>query len=419
MYQETVLKNNLTIVYEKIPFVRSVSFGLWIGAGSRYETKEQNGISHFIEHMLFKGTETRTAEDIARTIDNIGGQINAFTGKECTCFYTKTLDEDLETAIELISDMLFNSTFEYSHIETERKVIAEEISMYEDYPEEMVHDMLTEEVWSGNSLGYPILGNYYSVAGITRNDLINYMKTFYVPENSVISVAGNFDEKRLVELIEKYFGHWKSHNYCKIHAYKPWFNRSLKIKKKETEQVHMCLGFRGLKQGEENLYSLLTLNNILGGGMSSRLFQKVREELGLAYSIYSYPTAYRDVGMFTIYAACSPKQHDEVIRHIRNEIISITREEISDSDIEKAKNQLKGSFILGLESTSSRMNSMGKSQLILGKIRTPQEILDSIDKVSKESINEIIRYVFRPEQMGISAIGDIDIDNDILDKIAF
>ncbi|NLV62229.1 MAG: insulinase family protein, partial [Clostridiaceae bacterium] len=279
MYQETVLKNNLTIVYERIPFVRSVSFGLWIGAGSRYETREQNGISHFIEHMLFKGTGTRTAEDIARTIDNIGGQINAFTGKECTCFYTKTLDEDLPTAIELISDMLFNSTFEPVHIETERKVIAEEISMYEDYPEEMVHDMLTEEVWSGNSLGYPILGNYYSVAGITRDDILNHMRAFYVPENSVISVAGNFDDKKLLDLVEKYFGHWQSHNYCKIHAYKPWFNRSIKVKKKETEQVHMCLGFRGVKQGEENLYSLLTLNNILGGGMSSRLFQKVREEL--------------------------------------------------------------------------------------------------------------------------------------------
>jgi len=419
MYKETVLKNNLTIVYERIPFVRSVSFGLWIGTGSRYETREQNGISHFIEHMLFKGTQTRTAEDIARTIDNIGGQINAFTGKECTCFYTKTLDEDLQTAVELISDMLFHSTFENVHIETERKVIAEEISMYEDYPEEMVHDMLTEEVWSGNSLGYPILGNYYSVTGITRDDILNHMKTFYVPENSVISVAGNFDEKKLVELVDKYFGHWKSHNYCKIHAYKPWFNRSIKVKKKETEQVHMCLGFRGVKQGEEDLYSLLTLNNILGGGMSSRLFQKVREELGLAYSIYSYPTAYRDVGMFTIYAACSPQQHDEVIRHIRDEIISITREKISDSDIEKAKNQLKGSYILGLESTSSRMNSMGKSQLILGKVRTPQEILDSIDKVSRDSIYEIIRYVFRPEQMGISAIGDIDVDNGILDKIAF
>ncbi|MDI9481946.1 MAG: pitrilysin family protein [Bacillota bacterium] len=419
MYQETVLKNNLTIVYERIPFVRSVSFGLWIGAGSRYETREQNGISHFIEHMLFKGTGTRTAEDIARTIDNIGGQINAFTGKECTCFYTKTLDEDLPTAIELISDMLFNSTFEPVHIETERKVIAEEISMYEDYPEEMVHDMLTEEVWSGNSLGYPILGNYYSVAGITRDDILNHMRAFYVPENSVISVAGNFNDKKLLDLVEKYFGHWQSHNYCKIHAYKPWFNRSIKVKKKETEQVHMCLGFRGVKQGEENLYSLLTLNNILGGGMSSRLFQKVREELGLAYSIYSYPTAYRDVGMFTIYAACSPQQHDEVIRNIRDEIISITREKISDSDIEKAKNQLKGSFILGLESTSSRMNSMGKSQLVLGKVRTPQEILDSIEKVSRESIYEIIRYVFRPEQMGISAIGDIDMDNRLLDKIAF
>lgn len=419
MYREHILKNNLTIVYEKLPYVRSVSFGLWVGTGSRYETPELNGISHFIEHMLFKGTETKTAKDIAMAIDNVGGQINAFTGKECTCFYTKTLDEDLETAIEVISDMLFNSRFDPAHIETEKKVIAEEIGMYEDYPEEMVHDMLTEEIWSGNSLGYPILGSYQSVAAIRREDIIDYMKTFYVPENSVISVAGNFDEYRLIEMVEKYFGNWQTHNYCRMHAYKPWFNRSIKIKRKETEQVHMCIGFRGVKHGEESLYSLLTMNNILGGGMSSRLFQKVREELGLAYSIYSYPTSYRDVGMFTIYAASSPQQYEEVIRLIRDEIESLVLKSITEADVEKAKNQLKGSFIIGLDSTSGRMNSMGKSQLMMGRIRTPDEILESIDRVSMASINEMIEYVFKPEQMGISAIGDIDYDPYLLDKITF
>lgn len=419
MFREVLLKNNLTLVYEKLPFVRSVSFGLWIGTGSRYETPETNGISHFIEHMLFKGTELKTAKDIAMAIDNIGGQINAFTGKECTCYYTKTLDSDLETAMEVISDMLFNSRFDPAHIETEKNVIIEEIGMYEDYPEEMVHDMLAEEVWSGNSLGYPILGNNQSILGITRDNLLEYMKTYYVPENSVISVAGNFNEQELLEMVEKYFVEWKSHNYCKVHAYKPWFNKSIRVKRKETEQVHMCLGFRGVKHGEDKLYSLMTLNNILGGGMSSRLFQKIREEMGLAYSIYSYPTSYRDVGMFTIYAASSPKKYMDVIKLIKDEISTIIRGNISESDLEKAKNQLKGNFILGLDSTSSRMNSMGKSQLITGRVRSPDEVLENIDKVTIESITEVINYVFRPEQMGISAIGDVDFDPGLINSITF
>jgi len=419
MYKEFIFSNGLTLVYEKLPYVRSVSFGLWIGTGSRYETYEQNGISHFIEHMLFKGTETKTAKDIAMVIDNVGGQLNAFTGKECTCIYTKTLDEDLKTAVELISDMLFNSTFEPSSIETEKKVIAEEISMYEDYPEELVHDMLSEEVWSGNPLSYPILGSYKSVASITREKIIDYMKTFYVPENSVISVAGNFDEQYLLELVQKYFGGWKSNSFNEINADKPWFNRSMKVRRKETEQVHMCIGFPGIKHGEESLYSLLTLNNILGGGMSSRLFQKVREELGLAYSIYSYPTSYKDVGMFVIYAASSPGSYMDVVKHIQSELVSLTRDFLTEADVEKAKNQLKGNFIISLDSTSGRMNSMGKSQLMLGRVQTPEEVLECINRVSRDSINEIIENIFKSEQMGLSAIGDVDFDPDLLDKIGF
>ncbi|NLY18550.1 MAG: insulinase family protein [Clostridiaceae bacterium] len=419
MFREVQLKNNLTVVYEKLPFVRSVSFGLWIGTGSRYEIQETNGVSHFIEHMLFKGTKSRTARDIAMAIDNIGGQINAFTGKECTCYYTKTLDSDLETAMDVISDMLFNSRFDPAHIETEKNVIIEEIGMYEDYPEEMVHDMLAEEVWSGNSLGYPILGNIQSISGITRDDLLEYMKTYYVPENSVISVAGNFDEYKLIEMIEKYFGEWKSYNYSRVNAYTPWFNKSVRVKRKETEQVHMCLGFRGVRHGEERMYSLLTLNNILGGGMSSRLFQKIREEMGLAYSIYSYPTSYRDVGMFTIYAASSPQKYKEVINLIKGEISTIINGSISESDLEKAKNQLKGNFILGLDSTTSRMNSMGKSRLITGRVKTPDEVLENIDKVTIESITEVINYVFRPEQIGLSAIGDVGFDPGLIYNITF
>jgi predicted Zn-dependent peptidase len=369
--------------------------------------------------MLFKGTKTKTARDIAMIIDSVGGQMNAFTGKECTCIYTKTLDEDLKTAVELISDMIFHSTFDPVHIETERRIIAEEISMYEDYPEELVHDMLSEEVWNGNPLGYPILGSYASISSITREKIIDYMNTFYVPDNSVISVAGNFDENCLVELVQQYFGEWKAKNYCVINAHKPLFNRSMKVKRKETEQVHMCIGFPGIRHGEESLYSLLTLNNILGGGMSSRLFQKVREELGLAYSIYSYPTSYKDTGLFAIYAASGPGSFMDVIRHIGDELALLIIDSLTETDIEKAKNQLKGNFIISLDSTSGRMNSMGKSQLMLGRVRTPEEVLDSINKVNRDSITEVIEKVFRPGLVGLSAIGDIDFEPDLLDKIDF
>lgn len=417
MHKKVDLSNGLTLVYEKLPYVRSVSFGLWIGTGSRFETYEQNGISHFIEHMLFKGTETRSAKDIAMVIDSLGGQLNAFTGKECTCIYTKTLDEDLKTAVELISDMLFHSTFDPVQIETEKKVIVEEISMYKDYPEELVHDMLSEEVWSGHPLSYPILGSYESVASITREKILDYMNTFYVPENSVVSVAGNFDEQYLIDLVQKYFGDWKSSGISKFHEAKPWFNRSMKVKRKDTEQVHMCIGFPGIKHGEESLYSLLAFNNILGGGMSSRLFQKVREELGLAYSIYSYATSYKDVGMFVIYAASSPASFMDVIRHIRNELELVTGDCLTEEDVEKAKSQLKGNFIISLDSTSGRMNSMGKSQLMLGRVTTPEEVLECINRVSRDSIKEIIDSIFKSAQVGFTAIGDVDFDPGILDKI--
>lgn len=416
MYNKLIFDNGLTLVYEKIPYVRSVSFGLWIGAGSCYETPEHNGISHFIEHMLFKGTGTKSAKDIAMVIDSVGGQLNAFTGKECTCFYTKTLDDDLETAVELVSDMLFNSTFDPAIIETEKKIITEEINMYEDYPEELVHDILSEEVWRGHPLSYPILGSYESVMSITREKIIDYMNSFYVPENSVISVAGNFDEKHLAEIIQKYFGDWKSGGSVEDGELKPQFNRSVRVKRKDTEQVHMCIGFPGVKNGEESLYSLLAVNNILGGGMSSRLFQRIREEMGLAYSIYSYTTSYRDAGMFVIYAASSPETCMDVIEHIREELISVKNKSFSEDDVEKAKNQLKGSFIIGLDSTSGRMNSMGKSQLMLGRVKTPEEVLEGINNVTKDSINEIIEHVFDNGLTGFSAIGNADFDSQILDK---
>lgn len=415
MYRKIVLDNGLRVVCEKIPYVRSISIGIWIGTGSRNEDRALNGVSHFIEHMVFKGTRNRSAKEIAEAIDNIGGQLNAFTGKECTCYYTKTLDSHYEIALEVLSDMLFHSRFLKKDIDVERKVIVEEIGMYEDSPEELVHDILSETVWEGDSLGYPILGTAESLDHIDKKAIQNYMEQHYTPANSVISIAGNFDDDKLLAALNRYFGNWNLRVPRSSQYPKPHFGASKRLREKDTEQVHICLGFNGIEQGNDNLYPLMAINNVFGGGMSSRLFQKIREEKGLVYSIYTYPSTYQDAGLFTVYAGMKPEHMETVLSLIVREIRSLLKDGISSDDLQKSKEQLKGSYILGLESTSSRMNSIGKSELLLNRINTPEEILDKIDAITLESVRQVIDRVFILEQVGFTAVGsirkDISFDN--------
>jgi predicted Zn-dependent peptidase len=412
MFKRITLDNGVRIVCEKIPYVRSVSVGIWVGTGSRSETRENNGISHFIEHMLFKGTEKRTAKQIAESIDNIGGQINAFTGKECTCYYTKTLDTHIENAVEVLADMFFHSRFSQKDIDVEKKVILEEIGMYEDSPEELVHDILSETVWNDNSLGYPILGTQDSLKGIDPDMIRRYMDSSYTPHNSVISVAGNFDEEKLVELLTRYFSCWKAGSRQETIYHPAQFISNTRIKEKETEQVHVCMGFKGIEHGNDRLYTLLAVNNIFGGGMSSRLFQKIREEKGLVYSIYSYPSSYQNAGLFTIYAGMNPEHLPKVVELVTQEIREIRKTRISPEELEKSKEQLKGNYILGLESTSSRMNSIGKSELLLGRIYSPEEVLQKIDGIDMETVTEIIDRIFDMSSISYSAVGNIKKDFD-------
>lgn len=405
MFKKFVLENGLRVVSEKIPHVRSVSIGIWVGAGSRNENTRNNGISHFIEHMLFKGTAKRTARDIAETIDSIGGQINAFTGKECTCYYTKTLDSHIEIALDVLADMFFNSKFASRDINIEKKVILEEIRMYEDSPEEFVQDIFSEMVWNGNSLGYPILGARECLENIDCQMISEYMKNNYVPEKTVVSVAGRFDEHELEELIRKYFGSWKSSGR-QITTYQDVeFVPDSIIKEKDTEQTHICVGFKGLENGNDLLYTLLAINNILGGGMSSRLFQKIREKKGLVYSTYSYPSSYTNAGLFTIYAGMNPEHVTKVYDLIRQEIENLVKKGITRNELAKSKEQLKGNYILGLESTSNRMNSIGKSELLLGRIQTPEEVLEKIDNITMEQVRTVIDKVFDLDRMGIAVVG--------------
>jgi len=407
MHKKIKLKNGVSIVYEQIPYVKSVSLGIWVRTGSRNESTENNGLSHLIEHMLFKGTERRTAEDISQTIDSIGGQLNAFTGKECTCFYTKTLDEHIEIAVDLLSDMFFNSKFEKSDISVEKKVIIEEMGMYEDSPEDHVHDLLSETVWKGCSIGYPILGTRQSLKKISREMIMEYIRKMYTPSNTVIAVAGSFDENRLVELLERYFGFWLCADDGPNSFPEAVFKPDITIKSKKTEQAHICIGFEGVPNGDDILYPLLAVNNILGGGMSSRLFQNIREKRGLAYSIYSYPTTYNNAGLLTIYAGMKPSLLVEVTKLIYEEVMQLINKGISFEELNKSKEQLKGSYILGLESTSSRMSSIGKSELLLGYINSQEEILEKIQSITMDDINRVIRKVFNIKKVGVSVIGNI------------
>ena len=405
MYKRYTLDNGLRVVTEHIPFVQSISIGVWVETGSKYETKENNGISHFIEHMLFKGTRSRSAKEIAEIIDSIGGQINAFTSKECTCFYTKILDSHYNLAIDLLSDMLFNSNFDNEEIEKEKSVIYEEISMYEDSPEDLAHDLLYQSIFDNSSLGLPILGINDSLKRINREKMIKYMQEYYVPNNAVISIVGNFNDDDLLESIKSKFGRWQRSPLLIKENKNPKYNFQHISKVKDIEQAHLILGLKGVTLKENLRYPLLVVNNILGGSMSSRLFQNIREDKGLVYSIYSYPSSYKEAGLFSIYAGMNPGQLEEVSMLIYEELKKLKTKGLTKIELNKSKEQIKGNYILGLESTSSRMSSIGKTELLLNKIYSPKEIIEYIDKVTMEQVEKVIEEVIDLNNISSIVVG--------------
>lgn len=411
MYQYRTLKNGIRVVAEKIDYLKSVSIGIWIGNGSRYESESENGISHFIEHMLFKGTAARNAAQIAHEIDSVGGQIDAFTSREYTCFCTKTLDSHTPLALDILSDMLYNPRLSHDDMVLERQVIEEEIRMYEDSPEDLVYDLASYAVWGDTPMGRTILGTSESLNKITPEIMRTYMNNHYTSANTIISVSGNFSED-FFDLLEQYFG---SRNIKNTVPYLPdahYISGRNILKTKDIEQVQLLASFRGIDVMDEDVYSLLVFNNIFGSGMSSRLFQNIREQRGLVYSINAGHSSYIGTGVFDISAGMSPENLSEVASLISNEINRVKRDNLTKDEIQKAKEQLKGNYILSSESTGARMQGAGRS-LLLGKpIYTQEEVLKKIDAVDKNSVARIIGRILDSSTICVSAVGPVDnIDN--------
>lgn len=396
--REFRLDNGLQVLCEPMPHLRSASVGVWVRAGSILESTEENGLSHFLEHMAFKGTKRRTARQIAEEMDAVGGHLNASTSKLCTNYYAKVIDEDLPLAVDLLSDIVCNPLLDDKDVDKERGVILEEISMVDDTPDDVVFDVMAEASFGDQPLGRTILGPAERIASYTSSDLRAYREKHYSPGNAVVALAGNIDIDQVQSLIQEHFGAWsgsggEEYPVCQINQ-PP---RTL-LRKKDVEQVQLCVNYVGNPTGSPLIYATATLSNILGGGMSSRLFQRVREELGMAYTIYSSPSSYPHCGEFTIYAAASPKNADRVLLEIDSEIDKLLRDGIDEKEFKMAKAQLKGGFILGLESAYNRMSALGHNKTLLGRNIPPEETIAGIESVTIEDCMAVAKRILRSER---------------------
>ncbi|NLP35551.1 MAG: insulinase family protein [Clostridiales bacterium] len=413
------LTNGITVILEEMPYSRSAAFGVWVHVGSRNEDARNNGIAHVIEHMLFKGTKHRDAKQIADEMAKIGGNVNAFTSKECTSYYATTLSEHLPRAIDIIADMINNSLFEEKALKKEKGVIIEEIDMYDDSSEDLAHEMLQMNVWKGHPLGYQISGTKENVRKISREQILEFMDRYYVGENMIISVAGQFDAKETLELLEDKFGTIKAKSDYVSHGLdKPDYNCVFYKKEKDVEQVHMNIAFDCISYHSKEKYILSVLNSILGGSINSRLFIQIREYRGLTYNIYSYGSTYRDAGLFHIYAAMNPTQTEAVVQGIYEIINDICKNGITLDELQMTKEQLKTEIILGNESTKSRMTANGRSLLYRGRIVPIEELVEGIEAVTFEEVKDFANRYLDLSKCSISLVGNIkDIDQNVFKPI--
>jgi predicted Zn-dependent peptidase len=410
MFAKTVLDNGIRVVSQEMPDHRSVTLGIWVENGSRHESLEENGISHFIEHLLFKGTERRSAAQIAEEIDAVGGVLNAFTAKEHTCYYAKVLDENLPLAIDLLTDIFLNSSFEGEEIERERSVILQEISQAEDTPDDYVHDLFSVDFFKDHPLARPICGRAETVTSFRRDDFVNFFKSRYHPLRVIVSAAGHVRHDELVREMSARLGS-NRHGPAAISMpdqdeIAPKMGNGIFPHRKSLEQVHLCLGMAGTHQSHPQRYVAYVLNTLLGGGMSSRLFQEIREKRGKAYSVYSFAASYKDVGYFGVYAGTSVEWTEEVVELIARELKSLAAGEVKDAEIERTRGQLVGSMILGLESTDSWMSHIARNEIYFAKPITTDEICEGIRSVTRNDVVELAQTLFRPETLTLSLLGD-------------
>lgn len=410
-YHKSVLPSGLRVITEEVPHVRSVAVGIWLAVGSRHESEEFAGIAHFIEHMLFKGTETRSARQIAETMDAIGGHLNAFTGKEYTCFYAKVLDEHFPVAMDLLADIFLHPRLDPEDIEKERNVIIEEIMMYEDSPEELVHDIFAEAIWPGHPLGRAIQGGVESVQRIKAHDVQSFYRANYVPGNTVVAVSGNVTHEAVLEEVCRHFpGSAGGQGQPALHhdqVAAPQAAPRRVVREKDIEQVHVCLGGEGLSARDERFYELSLLTSILGGGSSSRLFQEIREQRGLAYSVYAYSNCYKDSGVSAIYLASGPGTVGKALELARKEVARMIKDGVTSEELRRCKDQVKASLLLGLENTASRMMHLGKGELIRGDIESPDEIIERVEGVTREDISALAAEIWDERRLGLAAVGPV------------
>ena len=402
------LSNGLVVVTETMRHVRSVSVGVWVRNGSRRESTEENGLAHFMEHMVFKGTERRSAESIAREMDSVGGMLDAFTSKEQICFNAKVLDDHLPIAFDIISDLCLRPLFDSDDVAKERQVVLEEIKMDLDNPESLLHEIFTRGFWPEHPLGRPILGTPDTVRQFSREALQTRFRQWFAPNHLLVTAAGNVPHERVLELVEKEFGPLTCQDGLEQHA-PPTTGAPLHVeRKKDLEQVHLCLGVPSLPIAHERRFGVAVLNNLLGGGMSSRLFQNIREKRGLAYAVFSEITPYSDAGMFSVYAGTAKETIGEVLDLTLAEFRSMKESPVSEEELLRAKNHLKGSLMLSLESTSSRMSNLARQELYFGRFYSLDELLASIEAVTREELQALAQEFFRPEQISATVLGPVN-----------
>lgn len=402
--ETTTLANGLRVVSERVPYVQSASIGVWVDVGARHEKPGERGITHFIEHMLFKGTERRSARDIASEIESVGGSLNAFTDKEYTCYYGRALSEHAPLVLDVLADMIRNSTLDPEEFAREKNVVIEEIKRYEDTPDDLVHDLFARAVWQSHPLGRPVIGTARSVGSLTVERVRSFMRDHYVPSRMLVAAAGNITHRSLVRLATRLFGDMPDRSVpaptrCPL-------ARGKQVRRhRRSEQVHFCLGGPTFAQTDDRRYPLTILDMVLGGNMSSRLFQEVREKRGLAYAIGSYATAFRDCGLFTIYGGTSPATLQQVLDVTAEELATVRREGLRDDEIARAKTQIRGAMVIGLENMSGRMMRLGKSTLYHGRVIPLDEISACVQRVTAEDILEVAQYTLDPERLSFAAIG--------------